>query len=133
MSKTDPPVHLDPMKAWRDWFVKNERDWSEQLTRVIKDDTVSRSLGQELNAALYQQQALTKSMAGPMAAMNLPTRDELMALAERFGRLEDSVARIEAALVQMQAGSTPAASKPPRTRKPPRAAKKATSKKATSS
>ena len=124
MSKNEsPPASFDPMKAWRDWFMKNERDWSESMTRVIKDDAVSTALGQELKAQLYQQQAFAKSMAGPMAMMNLPTRDEMTALSERIGQLEDAVARVEALLVQSQAGKPTAAPRPPRTRKAPRASK----------
>jgi hypothetical protein len=118
-----PPANFDPMKAWREWFVKNEREWSESLTRIIKDDSVSSAMGQDLKAQLYQQQAFTKSMAGPMAKMNLPTRDDVMALGERLGQLEDAVARVEALLVQAQAGSPTAGPKPPRTRKAPRTPK----------
>jgi hypothetical protein len=59
-----------------------------------------------------------------MASMNLPTRDEMMALGERLGQLEDAVARVEALLVQTLAGSaTEASKKPPRTRKPARKSK----------
>ena len=72
MSKNEsPPANFDPMKAWRDWFVKNERDWSESITRLIKDDAVSSALGQELKAQLYQQQAFAKSMAGPWSDCSL--------------------------------------------------------------
>lgn len=115
--------NFDPMKAWRDWFVKNERDWSSSLTSLIKEDSVSGALGQELKAQLYQQQALAKSMAGPMAAMNLPTRDDMTALGERLGQLEDAVARIEALLVRSTAASAAPTARPPRTRKPPRTSK----------
>jgi len=125
MSKEEAPANLEPLKAWREWFLKNERDWSESLARMIKTDAVSQALGQELNAALYGQQALAKSMAGPMAMMNLPTREELTALGERFGRLEDAVARIEAALVQMSSAAGFGAPKPARTRKTPRKTKAA--------
>lgn len=127
MTKSDPPAMPDPMKAWRDWFVKNERDWSESITRVIKDDAVSRSLGQEFNAALFQQQAVSKNMAEFMASMNLPTRDDFAALGDRLGQLEDAVARIEALLVEAKIGSAGAAAKTPRTRKPPRKTKAAVS------
>jgi hypothetical protein len=123
MSKDDSPANLDPMKAWRDWFVKNERDWSESLTNIIKSEAVSSALGEELKAQLYQQQAFSKSMAEPMARMNLPTRDDLMALGERLGQLEDAVARVEALLVQSKASSATEAQKPARTRKPPRGSK----------
>jgi len=123
-NKDSPPAKFDPMKAWRDWFVKNERDWSASLTGLIKEGAVSSALGQELKAQLYQQQAFAKSMAGPMANMNLPTRDEVLALGERLGQLEDAVARVEALLVQTLAGSAgEAAKKPPRTRRPARKSK----------
>jgi hypothetical protein len=125
MSKDEAPTNFEPMKAWRDWFLKNEREWSESLARMIKTDAVSKALGQELNAMLYGQQALSKSMASPMAMMNLPTRDEMTALGERFGRLEDAVARIEAALVQMNSAAGKGAPKPPRTRQPARKSKAA--------
>lgn len=123
MSNDNASANFDPMKAWRDWFVKNERDWSASMTSMIKEDSVSSALGQELKAQLYQQQALAKSMAGPMAAMNLPTRDDMTSLGERLGQLEDAVARIEALLVQTKAANTDPATKPPRTRKAPRASK----------
>ena len=119
MSNSDTPASFDPMKLWRDWFVKNERDWSEAMTRMIKDDTVSQGLGTEFNASLVQQQAMKRNMADFMANMNLPTRDDLTAMGERIGQLEDAVARIEALLVRLgpAAAATPSP-KPSRTRKP---------------
>lgn len=105
----------DPMKAWRDWFVRSERDWSEALTNLMKDDNVARAMGQEIHSGLYRQQMLTQGMAGPMAMMNLPTREDMVALAERVGALEDAVARVEAALTRMAPAASP---RPARTRKP---------------
>ena len=101
MSKKDSTPSFDPMKSWRDWIVKNEREWSESLSKVMKDETVARAMGQEVNASVYRQQMVSQAMAGPMAAMNMPTRDDVVALGERIGRLEDAVARVEALLVQM--------------------------------
>ena len=106
----------DPLKAWRDWFVQSERDWSEQLTRLMKDDNMARTLGQEIHAGLYKQQMLAQTLAGPLAAMNVPTRDDLVAIGERIGRLEDAVARVEALLTRKAPAATP---RPARTRKAP--------------
>ncbi|VWX61634.1 hypothetical protein VARIO8X_50307 [Burkholderiales bacterium 8X] len=110
------PSNTDPMKAWRDWFVQSERDWSEQLTGWMKDDNVARLLGQEIHAGLYKQQMLAQSMAGPLAAMNLPSREDVVSLGERVGRLEDAVARVEALLTRT---ASPTAAPPARTRKAP--------------
>ncbi|WP_028602858.1 hypothetical protein [Ottowia thiooxydans] len=104
---------LDPLKTWREWFVKNEREWSESITKVMKDDAVAQSLGQEINAAIHRQQMFTQGLAGPMASMNIPSRADVAALGERIGQLEDSVARVEAALVRIEARSKDS---PPRTR-----------------
>jgi hypothetical protein len=109
------------MKAWRDWFVQNEREWSGSLTRIMKNEEVARAVGQEINASLMREQMLSQSMAGSLAKMNMPTRDDIVALSDRVGRLEDAIARVEAALVRMKEGITTAAVKPSRTRKPSKA------------
>ena len=90
----------------------------------MKNEPVARAVGQEINAALHSQQMLTQGMAAPLAMMNLPTREDIVALGERLGRLEDAVARVEASLVQMRTRPRPASPRgeaAPRTRKPPRA------------
>jgi hypothetical protein len=81
-------------------------------------------VGQEINVALYAQQMLKQGMAGSRTMMNLPTQDQLTALAERMGSLEDAVARIEAGFVQIRhALDATAPARPARNRKaPPRAA-----------
>jgi hypothetical protein len=121
MNKDPTPTgHFDPMKAWREWFTRSERDWSEGLTRLMKDDATARALGQEINAALYASQMMKEGMAGSMAMMNVPTQDQLVALSERLGSLEDAVARVEANLVQLRHSlGAHASAKPTRGRKLP--------------
>jgi hypothetical protein len=102
MSKETPAPRVDPLKAWREWFVQSEREWSETLTRLMKEDATARAVGQEINAALYAQQMLKQGMAGSLTMMNIPTQDQLTALAERLGSLEDAVARVEAGFVQLR-------------------------------
>lgn len=109
---------LDPLKAWRDWFIQNERAWSEELTKVMKQDTVAEAAGKEINASLFRQQMLTQGIGASLSMLNLPTRDDLLALGERLGRLEDSVARQEAALTQLKNTMlTGKGQRTPRTRK----------------
>ena len=124
--KSEKTAWVDPMKAWRDWFIRSEREWSEAMTQMMKHDSVARAVGQEINAGLYRQQMMTQGMAGPLAMFNMPTREDVIGLSERIGRLEDAVARVEAGLVQWR-GSQPEqqAARPPRTRKPASAAKSA--------
>ena len=123
MSKSVPGKGLDPLQAWRDWFIQSERDWSEALTRIMKDESVARTIGKEINAGLYGQQMLKQGMAGQLGALNLPTQQDIEALGERIGRLEDAVARVEAGLLQLRNATGAPSAQPPRTRKPPRAAR----------
>jgi hypothetical protein len=74
MSKETPAPHVDPMKAWREWFVQSEREWSEALTRLMKEDATARAVGQEINTALYAQQMLKQGMGGSLTMMNVPRR-----------------------------------------------------------
>jgi hypothetical protein len=121
MSKDAFPQNLDPTRAWRDWFVKSEREWSESLAHFMKDDAVARSIGQQITASLHGEQMFSQGVAASMAKMNLPTRADIIALGERVGQLEDAVARVEAALTRMNHDG---AALPPRTRKPPRTTKR---------
>ena len=116
MNKKLQEMAADPMAAWRDWFVQSERGWSEDLTRMMQNEQVAKAMGQEIHAGLHRQQMLAETMAGPLGMMNLPSRDDLLALAERIGRLEDAVARVEASLNR---AAPPAAPRPARTRKAP--------------
>jgi hypothetical protein len=80
----------------------------------MKDDNVARAVGQEIHAGLHRQQMLAQAMAGPLAAMNVPTREDLVAIGERIGRLEDAIARVEALATRLAPPSAPRAA---RTRK----------------
>jgi len=124
MSNKDAPARpFDPLSAWREWFVKSEREWSESLTRLMKEDATARAVGQEINAALYAHQMAKQGTAGWLASMNMPTQDQLVALGERLGALEDAVARVEASIVQLrQALGATAGTEPTRRRKAPPAA-----------
>ena len=59
-----------------------------------------------------------------LAAANLPSRSDFEALDERMGRIEDGLAQVSAALVQLRGAlvtanvAKPALTRPPRTRKP---------------
>ncbi|HEX7440741.1 MAG TPA: hypothetical protein VF319_11670 [Caldimonas sp.] len=118
---------LDPMRAWRDWFIGSEMEWSEALTRLMKDEAVAKTMGQDFGAALHRQQMFAEVIGKSLAALNLPSREEVLALGERMGRVEDGLASVQASLTQLRlalgATVTPqaAADRLPRTRKAPAA------------
>jgi hypothetical protein len=117
MSKNAGADGMDLLDSWREWFIQNERTWNEELTGMMKQNPVAQAIGKEINAALYGQEMLTQGMAASLALFNMPTRDDILALGERLGRLEDSVARQEASLVRLQNSALAESHAPPRTRK----------------
>jgi hypothetical protein len=119
MSEKSGPDMFDLWKPWREWFIQNERAWSEEITKMIKHDTVAETVGKEINTGLLRQQMLTEGMGASLSFLNLPTREDLVALGERIGRLEDSIARQEVALTQLKSIALGDSSGIPRTRKYP--------------
>lgn len=120
MSDKDPKADFNPAKIWRDWVVENERAWSEAMTTFMKKDDVSQAMSEEIKAAVYGQQMMAQGLAGPMAMMNMPTREDIVALSDRIGKLEDAVAQIEAMLTVKQAEKSTSR---PRTKAPPSSSK----------
>jgi hypothetical protein len=119
MSEKSGPDMFDPWKPWREWFIQNERAWSEEITKVMKHDMVAETVGKEINTGLLRQQMLTEGMSASLSFLNLPTKEDLVALGERIGRLEDSIARQEAVLTQLKSIALGDSSGVPRTRKYP--------------
>ena len=85
-------------------------------------------MGQDFGASLHRQQMFAEVIGKSLAALNLPSRDEVLALGERIGRIEDGLAGVQASLTQLRLslGATVAPQatghRPPRTRKAPPAA-----------
>ncbi len=65
---------------------------------------------------MQAQEATNQFMTRALAAANMPSRTEFEDLSARIARMEDSLARIEAAVVGVKSPDRP---KPARTRKPP--------------
>lgn len=96
-------------------------EW-EKLTNgmggdLLKTDEWSRAMNGAQTAALQAQGAVKEQMGKALAAANMPSRAEFEDLSARLGRMEATLARIEAAVV----GGVAIADRPrpTRTRKPP--------------
>lgn len=128
---------MSPATMWREWIVKSEAQWSEALSTLMKDERAGSVLNRQIEEARQMQRMFAEMAQAGLASANLPSRSDFEALDERLGRLEDGVAGISAALVQLrsalvgsgaahaaEAGGNP---RPPRNRKPPaKPARKAT-------
>lgn len=126
MSKETPP---DPAANFREMVTKWERGFDSLANQVMGTEGYSRSMNQMQDLQLGMQSMFKEFMTQNLTNANMPTRDDLVRLAESVGDLDRRMARIEALLEAMvpsnaAVGSGPRKG-PPRTKKPPSAKAKA--------
>jgi hypothetical protein len=105
----------DPLQMWRDAVTKLESDVNALATGSAKSQEVVRTLHQLSGVSLGMEQVLEKVIGGYLRRANLPSRREVLELAESLRRIEDKLDRV------LPPESTPVP-RPPRTRRPSAAA-----------
>jgi hypothetical protein len=120
---------MNPVRLWREWFVKSEKAWSQAMTDVMGDERFSKGMGRYMQEALHTHRMFSESMAQYLANLNLPSRQDVLDLSDRMGQVEDALASVQVELRELRTrlaqGVTalPAASaerpKPARTKRPP--------------
>src|SRR5947199_3191870 len=91
----------------------NQARWSPEYSKVM-----SQGGGVTANA----QKQLGELMEKYLVSMNLPSRAQMVSMAERLQSIEGQLNEIKALLHQVHSGTSenyPAAPKPPRTKRPP--------------
>jgi hypothetical protein len=101
----------DPLQMWRDAVTKLESDVNALATGSAKSQEVVRTLHQLSGVSLGMEQVLEKVIGSYLRRANLPSRREVIELAESLRRIEDKLDRL------LPADSAPAP-RPPRTRRP---------------
>ena len=114
---------------WRDWIVKSEQQWSENLSRLLKDEKTGPVLTKQMDEARMMHKMFGEMAQMSLAAANLPSRTDFEALDERMGRIEDGMSAVQAELAQLRvalvasrAVASATGTIPARTRKPVRQA-----------
>lgn len=122
MSKESPK---DPAEAFREMVTKWERGFDSLANQVMGTEGYSRSMNQMQDLQLGMQAMFKEFMTQNLTNANMPTRDDLVRLAESVGDLDRRMARIESlleAMVPSNAAVGPGPRKgPPRTKRPPSA------------
>lgn len=85
---------------------------------LLKTDDWSRAMNTGTAASVQAQGAIKDAMGRALAAANMPSRAEFEDLSARLGRIEASLARIEAAVAGSADAGRP---RPTRNRQPPAA------------
>jgi len=129
MSKEEKGINLDPVRLWREWYQKSEKSWNEGISQLLGDDRVAKSTGKYLQEAIHAQRMFTESMAKWLANLNFPSRSDVLALSDRVGKLEDTIAGLQVEIRQLRQaltkqdwanGADLRASRPKRTKTPPK-------------
>jgi hypothetical protein len=118
----------DPLAPWRELVAQWEKNVNSLANRTMASDEYSSSMHGALGLTLKVQEAMRDAMAAYLANANLPSRTEVLGIAERLGGIEARLDRMNALLERVAAArsgepaaAAPRAPRPPRTKSPPSA------------
>jgi len=111
----------DPAATFRELVTTWERNINSLANQVMGTESFSRLMQEMQRMQLAVQQATSEAMGRRLTAMNMPTREDIIRMAEKLGDVERRLVRIEASLESD--GTAPPDEPPraarPRTRQPP--------------
>ena len=81
---------------WREWVQKSEKQWSEALTGVMADEKSSKMFGHYFQEWLHAQNMFTEMVGQQLAALNLPSRADVLGVEDRLGGVEDALSSLTA-------------------------------------
>jgi hypothetical protein len=117
----------DPVHMWHSFLGDMEKQLNTFSNQAMGSEEFSRIMGQMTGASVGAKKAFGDFMEKYLAAMNLPSRSELIDLGERLhnieGRLNDIMSllqRVHTDVVSADAAAS-GAPRPPRTKRPPSA------------
>jgi hypothetical protein len=115
----------DPVALWQKMIGEMEKGFNAFANRTMASPEFSKTMNEAGGAAAGAQKQLGDFMEKYLVSMNMPSRAQMVGMAERLQSIENQLNEIKALLVQINAkagGAQPAASspsKPPRTKRPP--------------
>lgn len=114
----------DPVQMWHSFLADMEKQVNSFSNQAMQSEEFSRVIGQVTGASVGAKKAFGDFMERYLAAMNLPSRSELVDLGERLhhieGRLNDIMSllqRVHADVAAADGAGGPP--RPPRTKRPP--------------
>ena len=111
MNERQPPTPSDLLDLWRQQAAQMEQRWNEFLNQMMGSDAFSQTMARSMEGMLGLQSTYTRGMEQYLRALNIPTRTDIVDLAERLGRLEQQFADL---LVALKREPPPAAAEAPR-------------------
>ena len=114
----------DPVALWQTMIGEMEKGFNAFANQAMSSPEFSKAMNQAGGASAGAQRQFAEFMEKYLLSMNLPSRAQMIGMAERLQTIEGQLSEIKAMLRQMNAGSGDAsayggAPRPPRTRRPP--------------
>src|ERR1700689_1779815 len=115
----------DPVAIWQTMIGEMEKGFNSFANQAMGSPEFSRAVNQVGGVTAGAQKQLGELMEKYLVSMNLPSRAQMVGMAERLQSIEGQLNEIKATLHQMQRASGSAANdptaapRPPRTRRPP--------------
>src|SRR3954468_21417853 len=115
----------DPVALWRNMVGEMEKGFNTVANQAMASPEFSKVVNQVGGVAAGAQKQLGDLMEKYLVTMNLPSRAQMVSMAERLQSIEGQLNEIKALLHQMHNSSGApenyAAPRPPRTKRPPSA------------
>ena len=117
----------DPVAIWQTMIGEMEKGFNSFANQAMATPEFSKVVNQVGGATAGAQKQLGELMEKYLVSMNLPSRAQMVGMAERLQSIEGQLNEIRTMLLQMQraSGVTDTGSgdmpRPPRTRRPPSA------------
>ena len=115
----------DPVAIWQTMIGEMEKGFNSFANQAMGSPEFSKVVNQVGGATAGAQKQLGELMEKYLVSMNLPSRAQMVGMAERLQSIEGQLNEIKAMLHQMQrvsgniANEYTGAPRPPRTRRPP--------------
>lgn len=94
---------VNPMRLWREWFVKSEKAWSDALSEMMGNEHFSKGLGRYVHEGLHTHRMFAESMAQYLANLNIPSRGDILDMNDRLAQMENTLNQIQVELRQQRA------------------------------
>jgi hypothetical protein len=113
----------DPVALWHTMIGEMEKGFNAFANQTMTSPEFSKAMNQAGGASAGAQKQFGDFMEKYLLNMNLPSRAQMIGMAERLQNIESQLNEIKVMLQQMNAGNTSSAysvaPRPPRTKRPP--------------
>ena len=113
----------DPVALWQKMIGEMEKGFNSFANQTMSSPEFSKAMNQAGGATAGAQKQFGEFMEKYLLNMNLPSRAQMIGMAERLQNIESQLSEIKAMLQQMNAGAASSmyagAPRPPRTKRPP--------------